>query len=174
MFGHGLRRPPDDTGPHKVHRRLRGRWMRHHNRPLRSGRRHHGRHGQDQGQRPEGRDLPEPRDPRREGGAVPGRRGPGPGHDRPSRFRRPVVHIGLRPEDIGDQEDRQVQRQEDRDLRGRRDQRRDRQDLRGSRSDRPGGWVLAVQAERHGAGDIQVEDVRPFPGTYPARRRRWE
>lgn len=100
ILGQILRCPPDDRRPRQIHRCLRRRGVRRDHRPLRSRGGHPCRGAEDKEKRPEGRDLSQPRDPRREARALPRSGRSRSHHDRPPRIRRTVLHLRLRPQDL--------------------------------------------------------------------------
>ena len=151
LLRQALRRPPHDTGPGEVHRRLRRRGMRFDHRP-RGGRRGHKGRRQAHLRPWAGRgDIHQPRDPLREDRAVPPRCGHRPRHDRPSRVRGPVVHRGLRSQDLHGQAVGRGPQPRAARLRGRRHQRRHRAHLRRGGRGRARGRILPLQEGGHGA-----------------------
>ena len=169
ILGQILRCAPHDRRPRQIRRRLRRRGVRRHHRPLRSRRGHPCRGAENKGKRPEGRDLRQPRDPRREARAVPRSSRPRSHHDRPPRIRRTVLHLRLRPQDLLRLGMGGSSRKRTRNLRRRRHQRRHRPHLRRSRRQRPRGRLLPLQEDRHGPDHRRMAEARTQQGVP-----RWE
>lgn len=164
ILGQILRCPPDDRRPRQIHRRLHRRGVRRHHRPLRSRRGHPCRGTENKGEGTEGRDLRQPRDPRREARAVPRSSRPHSHHDRPPRIRRTALHLRLRPQDLLRLGMGGSSRKGTRHLRRRRYQRRHRPHMCRSGRQRTRRRLLPLQEDRHGPDHRRMAEARTQQG----------